>query len=174
MAHVRNSGTALDDARATGSLLICEVAVAEVRPYFDTDGALISFMERSGIEFRKISMEGATLAGTCEETRKVIDALGGGPALSSCWDVNNGLHCGEMPMPDGYAQIKGLVTHVHVKPNRGKNLNPIGETNITYEDIFQTLLDDGFSGAASIEHWGSPELMLEGVRQLRVAIDGMS
>ena len=63
VAHVRNSGTALEDAGATGSLLICEVAVAEVRPYFDTDGALISFMERSGIEFRKISMEGATLAG---------------------------------------------------------------------------------------------------------------
>ena len=118
--------------------------------------------------------EGATLAGTCEETRKVIDALGGGPALSSCWDVNNGLHCGEMPMPDGYAQIKGLVTHVHVKPNQDKNLNPIGATNITYEDLFQTLLDDGFSGAASIEHWGSPELMLEGVRQLRAAIDEMS
>ncbi len=63
VAHVRNAGTALEDARATGSLLICEVAVAEVRPYFVTDGALISFIERSGIEFRTISMAGATLAG---------------------------------------------------------------------------------------------------------------
>ncbi len=63
VAHVRNSGTALEDVRATGSLLICEVVVAEVRPYFDTDDALISFMERSGIEFRTISVEGATLAG---------------------------------------------------------------------------------------------------------------
>ena len=117
--------------------------------------------------------EGATLAGTCEDTRKVIDALGNSPALTSCWDVNNGLHCGENPLPDGYAHIKGLVTHLHIKPNKNKNLNPIDDTCTTYEQLLQTLVDDGYSGAASIEHWGGPELMLEGVRQLRTTIDEM-
>ena len=33
-------------------------------------------------------------------------------------------------------------------------------------DALRVLKSDGYDGAASIEHWGSPELMLEGVRQL--------
>ncbi len=117
--------------------------------------------------------ENATLAGTCEETRAVINALGNSPALTSCWDVNNGLHCGENPLPDGYVHIKGLVTHVHVKPNTQKKLNPIGETGLLYEQLLETLAADGFTGAASIEHWDTPEQMLAGVRQLRAVVDAM-
>ena len=117
--------------------------------------------------------EGATLVGTCQEARAVIDALGNSPALTVCWDVLNGLHCGETPYPDGYAHIKGLVTHLHVKPNKDKTLNPVGTTDTTYEDVFRAVLADGFRGSASIEHWGNPELMLKGVRELRDAIDGM-
>ena len=115
--------------------------------------------------------EDATLAGSCEEIRAVIDALGNSPALASCWDVNNGIHCGETPLPDGYLHIKGLVRHVHVKPNREKKLNPIRDTDLKYEQLLRTLRDDGFTGAASIEHWGSPQQMLEGIRQLRNVVD---
>lgn len=117
--------------------------------------------------------ESACLAGTCEETSAVINALGNSPALTSCWDVNNGLHCGENPLPEGYAHIKGLVRHVHVKPNREKNLNPIGETGLRYEQLLKTLVEDRFTGAASIEHWGNPKQMLEGIRQLRAVVDAM-
>ena len=117
--------------------------------------------------------EGATLAGTCAETRAVIDALGNSPALTVCWDVRNGIGCGETPYPDGYAHIKGLVTHIHVKPNKDKTMNPISPTALTYEGLFRTVLADGFTGAASIEHWGTPDLMLKGVRELRAAVDAM-
>jgi len=117
--------------------------------------------------------ESACLAGTCEETRAVINALGNSPALALCWDVNNGLHCGENPLPEGYAHVKGLVRHVHVKPNREKQLDPIGETELRYEQVLAVLVEDGFTGAASIEHWGTPEEMLEGVRQLRAVVDAM-
>jgi sugar phosphate isomerase/epimerase len=117
--------------------------------------------------------ESACLAGTCEETRAVINALGNSSALTSCWDVNNGLHCGENPLPDGYAHIKGLVRHLHVKPNSEKNLDPIGDTGLRYEQVLETLVADGFTGAASIEHWGQPEDMLKGVRQLRALVDTM-
>ena len=115
--------------------------------------------------------EGSTLIGTCQEARAVIDALGNSPALSVCWDVLNGLHCGEMPYPDGYAHIKGLVTHFHIKPNRDKNMQTVGSTDLTYEQIFRIVMDDGFSGALSIEHWGNPELMLKGVRELKEVVD---
>ena len=117
--------------------------------------------------------EDATLAGTCEETRTVINALGNSPALASCWDVNNGINCGELPFPDGYSHIKGLVRHLHVKPNREKNLDPIRDTDMRYEQLLEILLADGFTGAASIEHWGNPQQMLDGIRQLRAVVDEM-
>ena len=52
-------------------------------------------------------------------------------------------------------------------------MNPVGTTNIIYEDLLTAVISDGFSGAASIEHWGTPDLMLQGIRELRQAIDQM-
>ena len=54
-----------------------------------------------------------------------------------------------------------------------KNLDPIGDTDLRYAQILDTLVADGFNGAASIEHWGQPEDMLDGIRQLRAVIDAM-
>lgn len=115
--------------------------------------------------------EGATLAGSCAEARKVADALGNPASFTYCWDVNNGIGCGENAFPDGYEQIKGNITHLHVKPNPEKELDPIRNSDLNYVDLLKTLLADGYTGAASIEHWGSPELMLKGVRQLRKVLD---
>lgn len=115
--------------------------------------------------------EGSTMIGTCREAKAVIEALGNSKALSVCWDVNNGLHCDELPYPDGYSLIKGLVTHVHVKPNKDKNIKTVGSSQLTYRDILKILIDDGYKGAASIEHWGSPELMLKGIRELKELVD---
>ena len=120
-----------------------------------------------------IENEGSTLLGTCQEVKTAIDALGNSPALTVCWDVMNGLHSGENPYPDGYDHIKGLVTHFHIKPNADKKMNPVGTTNIIYQDLLTSVIADGFSGSASIEHWGTPELMLQGIRELRQTIDQM-
>lgn len=110
--------------------------------------------------------EGSTLVGTCREARRVLDALGNSPALAVAWDVNNGWHCGEQPLAEGYPLIRGHVRHVHVKPNRDGHMDTVAGNSATYDEVFRTLLADGYSGAASIEHWGSPELMLRGVREL--------
>jgi sugar phosphate isomerase/epimerase len=114
--------------------------------------------------------EGATLVGTCAEARTVIDALGAPESLTVAWDVNNGWYCGERPLPDGYDQIAGCVAHVHVKPNPAETMETVGDSNITYDAIFRALLASGYQGPASIEHWGSPELMLKGVRELAAAV----
>ena len=127
----------------------------------EAEGLLLSF-----------ETEGSTMIGTCREARMIIDALGS-KAATVCWDVMNSYRCGEAPYPDGYSHIKGLISHFHVKPNRRKELNPIGETDLTYQELFKIAIEDGFEGAASIEHWGSPELMLKGIRQLREVIDRM-
>ncbi len=113
-----------------------------------------------------LETEGSTLVGTCAEARAVIDAVES-DAMKMAWDVNNGWHCGELPYPDGYNHIRGLVRHIHVKPNANKNIDTVGSTNIPYSQIFRVVLEEeGFDGCASIEHWGSPELMLKGVREL--------
>jgi len=113
-----------------------------------------------------LETEGATLSGTCAEVRQIIDALGNSPALRVTWDANNAWHCGEEPLPDGYDQVRGLVRHVHVKPNAAKTLATVGGSQTSYEQVLRTLLADGYDGWASIEHWGSPEEMLSGIRQL--------
>lgn len=110
--------------------------------------------------------EGATMVGACAEARAVIDALGQPASLAVAWDVNNGLSCGENPLPDGYARIVGRVAHVHVKPNPAGSLETVGDSELSYETVLRTLLADGYTGAASIEHWGSPDKMLKGVREL--------
>jgi sugar phosphate isomerase/epimerase len=121
--------------------------------------------------------ESATMVGSCREAREVADALeastGGTDGFSFCWDVNNGIGCDEPHMPDGYEQIKGRITHLHVKPNPEKEIEPIRGSEMPYADLLKQLLDDGYTGPASIEHWGSPELMLKGVRQLRQVLDSL-
>ena len=52
-------------------------------------------------------------------------------------------------------------------------MDPIDDHGLTYADLFQIAIADGFHGAASIEHWGTPEEMLNGVRELRTVIDQM-
>jgi sugar phosphate isomerase/epimerase len=53
-----------------------------------------------------------------------------------------------------------------VKPNAHKTIETVADTALSYAEILRVLKADGYDGCASIEHWGSPELMLEGVRQL--------
>lgn len=123
--------------------------------------------------FLCLENEGSTLVGTCAEARQVIDALDGSPALAIAWDVNNGFDCGEEPLAVGYPLVRGRVRHVHVKPNPEKHVEMVSSSGVTYEAVFRALLADGFAGAASIEHWGSPELMLRGIEELVALLERM-
>jgi sugar phosphate isomerase/epimerase len=120
-----------------------------------------------------LETEGATMGGTCAEIRRIIEALGPSPALQVAWDVHNAWHCGEEPLPDGYAQVRGWVRHVHVKPNAARSLATVAGSATSYRQVFQALLEDGYDGWASIEHWGRPEDMLSGLRQLVALLEEM-
>lgn len=115
--------------------------------------------------------EPSTLVGTCREARQVLDAVGDSPALAIAWDVNNGVYCGEPVLSEGYPLVRGRVRHVHVKPNPDKHMDTVATSTVTYEEVFQALLADGYHGCASIEHWGSPDLMLRGIEELVVTLD---
>jgi len=120
---------------------------------------------REGVRFC-LETEGACLVGTCGEARRVMEALGNPPALGVTWDVNNGLSCGESPYPEGYALIRDRVYHLHVKPNPQQSLATVGESALTYEQILTLLKRDGYDAWASIEHWGTSDEMLKGLREL--------
>ena len=63
------------------------------------------------------------------------------------------------------------MSHLHIKPNADNELNPIRESDMQYADLLKKVLADGYTGAVSIEHWGTPELMLKGVRLVRSVLD---
>jgi sugar phosphate isomerase/epimerase len=115
--------------------------------------------------------EPATLCGTARDARLLVEALGGGPALGVAWDVRNGSELGEVPWPDGYRQTRGLVRHVHVKPDRDGRAGTLNAEGATYAEVLRDLRRDGYRGAVSIEHWGSPDRMLAGIRELRTLLD---
>ena len=133
---------------------------------------IIEHAEREGVVVA-FEPEADTLNSNCEYTRRIIDGIGGSDVLRVAWDVNNAARTGENPIPEGYSQIRGLVRHVHVKPDSNQSIETVADTSVSYRDVFQTLTDDGYDGPASIEHWGTPELMLEGIRQTRALLDDM-
>ena len=127
---------------------------------------IVSRAEREGVYFC-LETEMATCSGTCQEVARVIDACGGSEHLAVAWDVNNGSSRGEHPLEQGYPLIRGRVRHLHVKPNRYMNIETVGDwPDVSYDDVLNTLLADGYDDSASIEHWGSRWLMLEGGRQV--------
>ena len=117
-----------------------------------------------------LECEGSTYSGTCGEIARIIEAVSPNDNLRVAWDCNNAACLGEHPLREGYPLIRDRVAHVHVKPNHCKSIETIWETDATYRQVFETLIADGYDGAATIEHWGSRWLMLEGVRQVGVVL----
>jgi len=114
-----------------------------------------------------LESEQSTCSGSCAEIAQIIEACDNSPHLAVAWDVNNASSHGEHPLEQGYPLIKDRIRHVHVKPNRYMNIETVGDwPDVSYEDVLNTLLADGYDDSASIEHWGSRWLMLEGSRQL--------
>ena len=113
---------------------------------------------------------GSTLAQTSQEIRRVIDALDNSPAVGVVWEIDVACKAGELPA-EGYPFVKGLVRDVHIKPNPDYLIDLVGTSTATYENAFQLLLADGYEGPATIEHWGTQERTLSGIRQLQTLLD---
>jgi len=79
------------------------------------------------------------------------------PHLRAMWDPCNALGLGEVPYPDGYLQVRGLIRHMHVKdmrkdPATGKfQYVPVGKGMIDYRGQFRALRDEGYGGTMSLE-----------------------
>ncbi len=79
------------------------------------------------------------------------------PYLRGMWDPCNAVHIGEVPYPDGYRQVRGLFSNMHLKdikkdPATGKlQYVPIGEGMIDFRGQFTALRKDGYDGTISLE-----------------------
>jgi sugar phosphate isomerase/epimerase len=83
-------------------------------------------------------------------------------SVSVLWDPGNDIMDpeGEIPYPEGYRHVRGLVSHVHIKDGvrsgeRGlPEFRAIGEGEVDYQNQLSALLDDGYDGFLSLEtHW---------------------
>jgi predicted nucleic acid-binding protein len=61
--HVTASQSALRKCLEEGRLVVCEVVVAELRPCFASENALIEALEILGADYHALSREAALLAG---------------------------------------------------------------------------------------------------------------
>ena len=113
---------------------------------------------------------GSTIPRTSSELRKVLDAIGPSPAAGAIWEIDVAFRDGEVPS-QGYPHLKGLIHDVHIKPHPELPLSGAGES---YEQAFKRLVQDGYNGPVTIEHWKTTEAELQALEDLKPIIAGLS
>lgn len=101
--------------------------------------------------------------GTGKELGRLLKEVNS-PNLRGVWDPGNATMLGEVPYPDGYAAVKGLFPHMHIKDSR-KNATtgklewaPVGGGIIDFKGQFQALHRDRYEGTMSLEtHYRRPD-----------------
>jgi sugar phosphate isomerase/epimerase len=93
--------------------------------------------------------------GTGKELGRLLKDISS-PALRGNWDPANAVMLDEVPFPDGYDAVKGLVAHVHVKDVRRdstgkKEWAPVGGGIIDWKGQIQAFHRDGYDGTMSLE-----------------------
>jgi sugar phosphate isomerase/epimerase len=90
--------------------------------------------------------------------RKFIDDMGS-KNLKVIWDIPNTLYCTDIPYPDAYEQLKGHISHIHIK-DCVSNISratvrfcKLGSGNLApyLEPLAQALKADGFDRVISYE-----------------------
>jgi len=84
--------------------------------------------------------------------------------LRGNWDPGNAAMLKEIPYPDGYREVAGLFTHMHIKdvkrdPSSGKlSWAPVGVGLIDWRGQLKAVLDARYSGTMSLEtHYRRPD-----------------
>ncbi|RAP76854.1 sugar phosphate isomerase/epimerase [Paenibacillus montanisoli] len=93
--------------------------------------------------------------GFAEEVARLVRAAAS-PALRVLWDPGNEQYGNRPCFPDGYAAVRGMLAHVHLKDVQpdaeGKpRAVPIGSGSVPYAKQFRALQDDGYTGLFTVE-----------------------
>ena len=123
--------------------------------------------------------ETACNGGYAEEVAEIVRQVGS-PAMRVLWDPGNENYGGRSCYPEGYAKVKGLFSHVHLKDSvtgaDGKvACVPIGRGKTPLREQIQALERDGYRGLYTLETRYTPpggtamqgtEQTLEGLKKL--------
>ncbi|HEY8742014.1 MAG TPA: sugar phosphate isomerase/epimerase family protein [Chloroflexota bacterium] len=91
------------------------------------------------------------------------------PEVRGIWDPGNTV--AEPAFPDGYAHVRGLCPHIHIKdlkvqPDGHATSVLLGDGDLDIAGQLQALLADGYSGCISLEtHW-RPQQLAEALLRL--------
>lgn len=136
--------------------------------YLDRAGEFLSELaEIAAAHGQQICLEteSSTLAGTCAEAIRMLEAAGMRPEMSIVWDVNNSVACGDHPL-ECPKRLGGLLAHLHIKPDAAGSLEYVSSTDVPYSELLRELKAAGYEGWATVEHWGAPEQTAAGLRHL--------
>jgi sugar phosphate isomerase/epimerase len=115
--------------------------------------------ERAGVQL-VLENEHICWADGGRETARLIREIGS-PALRINCDPANAFSAGEIPFPDGYEAVRGLVGHVHVKDARRTGPHATEwaiEGEIDWPGQLRALAEDGYDGDIVIETHVRPKV----------------
>jgi L-ribulose-5-phosphate 3-epimerase len=114
---------------------------------------LAGALERTAAAGLRLVLENehACTVATGAEAGRVLRALPD-DCFGLIWDPGNEARMGSIPYPDGYAQVRHRVAHVHVKDaDRDGRWVRVGAGVIDYPGQLAALAADGYTGCLSIE-----------------------
>lgn len=120
-----------------------------------------------------VENEAACMIGTGGDLARFVRQIGR-PEVRALWDPCNAYYesAVERPYPDGYAQVRDLIVHVHLKDasrdsgTEKPRLTPLGDGDTDVAEQLNALARDGYSGFVSLEtHW-RPSALAEDVVRL--------
>jgi len=94
--------------------------------------------------------------GTGKELGRILRDINS-PHLRGNWDPGNAAMLKEVPYPNGYREVRGLFTHMHIKdvrkdPRTGKLVwAPVGAGFIDFRGQFGSLRRNQYAGTMSLE-----------------------
>jgi sugar phosphate isomerase/epimerase len=117
-----------------------------------------------------IENEAGFWADTGERTSRIIRSIDH-PALGVNWDPGNAFYAGDVPYPNGFSALRGMVQHVHYKDAaRNEQGMPYycHEGKIDWDGQVRHLFKDGYDGYISIETHMTPKVAAAGVALKRL------
>jgi sugar phosphate isomerase/epimerase len=121
--------------------------------------------------------------GFAEEVGRIVRAVDS-PAVRALWDPGNEAHGGREAFPAGYAHVKDVLAHVHLKdachgPDGKARCVPLGSGDVRWIEHFRALAADGYGGLYTIETHFAPaggdkalgsRMTLDAIRALASAV----
>jgi L-ribulose-5-phosphate 3-epimerase len=114
--------------------------------------------------------------GTAKELGRILRDVNS-PHLRANWDLANAAMMNDVPYPDGYKEVAGLISHVHVKdvkrdPSSGQLVwAPVGSGIIDWPGQLQALREAQYQGTLSIETHFRPNG--DALKNVRASVEGL-